>query len=669
MRVDRPADIPLSPAQRRLWFRYRFDGHRPNYHVGWAVRISGPLDQAALADALTDVLARHESLRTVFVERDGEVYQRILPARQVLRTVSGLDLAAATRAPFDLTADIPIRATLHRESTDEHVLLLVMHHIAADGGSIGPLAADLSRAYASRTAGHGPDWPPLPVRYTDFALWQEEVLGDAGQERYWRETLAGLPDLLELPADRPRPAVAGMRSGRVQFTVDSALRAGLDRLARAHGVTLFMVVHAAIAALMTRMGAGTDIPVGAAASGRDHPALDGVVGFFVNTLVLRTDTAGDPSFAELLRRVRRTDLAAYANQDVPFERLVELLNPTRSTAHHPLYQVMLTYDTGADTGLDLPGLVTEAWFTTAGATEFDLSFFVTGTADGHLDYATDLFDHDTAAALVARLVRVLRAACADPDAPISKIDLLSTEERHQLVVTVNDTAVDVPTAVIPDLFAAQAKRVPDAVAVVAGTDQLTYARLDQMSNRLARYLVGRGVGPDQFVAVALPKSTDLVVAFLAVLKAGAAYLAIDLGYPADRIAFMLDDLAPVFVLTHKGVPVPPGPEVIELDDTTAAGQPGHDLDHRPHPASAAVAIYTSGSTGRPKAVVVEHRSLNQYLAWARNVYPAVGGRVLMHSSVAFDLSLTGIYAPLTAGGCVELIDLDERTAPRPAPTS
>ncbi|QWF84112.1 non-ribosomal peptide synthetase [Amycolatopsis sp. CA-230715] len=699
--VERPELVPLSPAQRRLWFLHQLDGVSSTYNIVWAARITGGLDGGALADAVGDVLARHESLRTVFPERDGEPYQLVLAADRSRPEMSivdisedGLDdaVAEAARHAFALATDIPLRPTLFRLSDDEHVLLIVTHHIVADGGSTVPLARDLSAAYQARCEGRAPDWAPLSVQYADFALWQRQVQGgDAAsadllgaQVEHWRQRLAGAPDLLELPTDRPRRAEASYRGDRVRFRVGAATHRELAELVRSTGTTAFMVLHAALAVLLTRMGAGTDVPVGAVTAGRNDEALEDLIGFFVNTLVLRTDTSGDPSFRELLSRVREVDLDAYDHQDVPFERLVEALNPARSAAHNPLFQVVLTYENGVDAQLTAPGLVSETYFVSAGSAKFDLSFFVWETRDdeggpagieGYLDYATDLFDRSTAEALSARLVRLLDGAVAEPGVPISRIELLSDAERHELLVTGNDTAVPVATATVPDLFAEQVRQNPAAPAVLFDRDRLSYAELDARANKLARALVRCGVGPERFVGVAVPKSVDLLVAMLAVLKAGAAYVAVDLSYPAERIAFMLTDVDPVLVLTTTEVQnrLPQDGNHLVLDDkntiATLESLPGDEITdeertHPLHPHNPAFVIYTSGSTGRPKGVVVEHYSLSHYLAWARHVYPGVTGRALVHSSVSFDLTVTGLYAPLTAGGAVHLIELDEAATAR-----
>ncbi|HVQ94201.1 MAG TPA: amino acid adenylation domain-containing protein, partial [Mycobacteriales bacterium] len=455
--VPRPDELPLSFAQQRLWFLDQVADQRAAYAVSHAVRLHGALDPAALAAALGDVLARHEALRTVFPTRDGRPVQQVLPApgRPELvptgSTEAGLPaaLAAAARWPFDLSGDLPLRATLFRLAPREHVLLLVVHHIASDGWSMGPLLADLGTAYTARAAGEAPQWTPLPVQYADYTLWQRELLGAetdpdsliATQLGYWRHALADLPEELALPTDRPRPLVASHRAGLVQASWDGQLQAGIHRLARAHQVTVFMVLQAALAALLSRLGAGPDVPIGSPVAGRTDAALDDLVGFFVNTLVLRTDLSGDPSFAQLLARVRETDLAAYANQDIPFERLVEDLNPTRSLTRHPLFQVMLVLQNNDQSRIELAGLRADAEPVPTGTAKFDLmaSFTEEWDADGApaalrcwLEYATDLFDRATVQRLVDRLHRLLTAAIADPDRPIAGIDLLTPTEQRQL---------------------------------------------------------------------------------------------------------------------------------------------------------------------------------------------------------------------------------------------
>ncbi|WHX16504.1 non-ribosomal peptide synthase/polyketide synthase [Streptomyces malaysiensis subsp. malaysiensis] len=675
--VPRPARLPLSLAQQRLWFLYQFEGPSATYNIPVSLRLRGPLDEGALRSALGDVVARHESLRTLFAEDTDGPYQVVLDSAEVELTVVATDreaiheeLGHAIRTPFDLTNDVPLRAWLFQLGHDEHVLLLVAHHIASDAWSMGPLARDLTAAYATRvTTGDAPGWEPLPVQYADYSVWQREMLGaedDADSEitrqlAYWKAALADLPEELPLPFDRLRPATSSYEGDRITFEVPSGLHEELTRVARERRASLFMVVQTALSTLLTRLGAGTDIPLGTAIAGRTDDALDDLVGFFVNTLVLRTDTSGDPTFAELLDRVRGKDLEAYAYQDLPFERLVEVVNPERSLSRHPLFQTMLTLNNteqgGASAVASLPGLSVAGEPVAAGAAKFDLSFRLAerrGEADGGvvlegaLDFSTDLFDRATAQGIAERFVRVLTALAEDPDRRIGDVELLSAVERERVLVGWNGESRSVRGVSLPVLFGEQVARTPDAVAVVAGDRGLSYRELDAWSNRVARWLVGRGVGAESFVGVVLPRSVELVVVLLGVVKAGGAYVPVDPEYPAERKAHILTDARPVLV----------------IDDVAAlaaadvySDEPVEEVRELSHPA---YVIYTSGSTGRPKGVVVEHRSVGAYLERAREVYPDASGTALLHSSVAFDLTVTALYTPLVSGGRVVLADLDER---------
>ncbi|MGA4837498.1 amino acid adenylation domain-containing protein [Streptomyces sp. G45] len=706
---ERPAVLPLSSAQRRIWFLSRL-GQGTDYNCPFAVRLRGPLDLSALRAALADVVARHEALRTVYPEADGEPYQRVLPTAAPALDVQDLTgrapnataaaLAALAVGEFDLGRDLPVRATALRLAADEHVLSLVVHHIATDGWSWGVLLRDLSTAYAARLAGAAPDFPPLPVQYADYALWQDDLLGDAEdpgsraarQLAFWRERLADAPAELELPYDRPRPPVASNAGGFLPLDLDRPLHARLAQVARDHGCTLFMVLQTALAALLSRLGAGTDIVLGTPVAGRPDEALGDTVGLFVNTLVLRTDLSGDPTFAELLTRVRESDLEAYDHQDVPFERVVEAVNPERSLGRHPLFQVMIQLDESGDGLLELPEVTAAEEPVPFDVSKFDLRLDLTDRRDttgapagltGGLEYATDLFDPATVDLLGDRLRRVLEQLAADPERRVGAVDLLSERERHQLVEGWNDTAVDVPAPCVPELFESYADRAPEAVAVLAGdaapphgepADQpphdLTYRDLNERANRLARHLIERGAGPEHLVAVALPRTPDLVVTLLAVLKSGAGYLPLDPAQPADRLATVLGAAAPVLTVTTSALADRlPGRPLLVLDApearTAVARHGGGNLTQEERtspltPATPAYVIYTSGSTGEPKGVVIEHRSLALYLAWARQAYPAMGGRALVHSPVAFDLTVTGLWGPLTSGGSVRLVALDDR---------
>ncbi|WP_369182153.1 non-ribosomal peptide synthase/polyketide synthase [Streptomyces sp. Y1] len=691
---ERPARVPLSFAQRRLWFLNRLDHTDGSYNIPLSVELTGRLDVDALRAALADLTARHESLRTVFPDHDGEPSQHVLaaedarPALEVTRTTADeLDalLAARTGRGFDLARELPLRADLFETGPDTHVLLLVMHHIAADGWSAAPLARDLAVAYEARREGRAPDWAPLPVQYADYSLWQQRVLGDedddssptARQLAHWKQALAGLPDTLSLPVDRPRPATAPAASGAtVTFELPADLHRGVADTARGSQASTFMVLQACFAALLTRLGAGTDIPIGTPIAGRTDEALDDLVGFFVNTLVLRTDTSGDPTFRELFARTRETDLAAYTHQDVPFERLVEVLNPTRTLSRHPLFQVLLTLENTPAGSLRLPGLDVTPRLVDSDGAKFDLSVHLRerlaedgspAGIEGLLAYREDLFDRSSVERIAARWELLLSQAVADADRRIGAVDVLLPGERELVLTDVNDTAQEVRALPLPRLFEEQAARTPDATALVSGADRVSYAELNARANRLAHHLIGRGVGPEQLVAVCLDRGIDAVVAMLGVVKAGAAYVPLDPHYPAQRIALVLEDSRPALLITSgsldAALPSVDGvarllvgavPQAVPDTDPT-------DVDRLSpltlrHPA---YVIYTSGSTGTPKGVVVEHRSVADYLTWTGRTYEAARGTALLHSSLAFDLTLTALYTPLTTGGAVHLADLDD----------
>ncbi|SDA35443.1 amino acid adenylation domain-containing protein, partial [Methylobacterium sp. UNC378MF] len=690
----RPDVVPLSPAQTRMWLLSRIDGAHP-YTIPIALRLAGALDADALRAALADVVARHESLRTRVVEIDGAPAQHVLPpdaARPAL-DVRAADpaswpdaLSAAARAPFDLAVDLPIRARLYRFGPDAHGLLLLIHHAAADGWSLTPLMRDLAAAYAARLRGAAPDRPALPVQYADYTLWQRDRLGDeaapdsliAREIGYWRAQLAGLPEGLALPTDRPRPATASHRGRRVPLALGPDLHRALADLARRERASLFMVLQAGLSALLTRLGAGEDIPLGSPIAGRTDEALDGLVGCFVNTLVLRTDTSGDPSGRDLVGRARAVALEAYAHQDVSFERLVEVLNPPRSLARHPLFQVMLALQDGVPATFALAGLRAVPDSVGAGAARFDLAFDLVERREsdgteagvvGHLEYATDLFDEASATRLAHRFARLLAALAAAPDRPIGDLDLFEAGERRQVLTDWNATARAVPYGTLPALVATQAARAPEAVAVVAGSEVLRYAGLEARANRIAHALIARGIGPENIVAVALPRGPDLVAALLGVLKAGAAYLPLDPGYPAARLALMLADARPSCLVTVDGVPRPDGLPALVLGSpegsaalATASAQAPTDRDRTSPlvPAHPAYVIYTSGSTGRPKGVVVSHASLTNLLhALVDRLGVTPADRLLAVTTVGFDIAGLELFGPLVRGARVVLAERDD----------
>ncbi|MFC3576822.1 non-ribosomal peptide synthetase [Streptomyces yaanensis] len=679
--------IPLSFAQRRLWFIDQLEGPNATYNIPVLLRLPGHIDREALSAALRDVIGRHEALRTVFAVADGEPYQRILKLDELdwQLTVADVDpadldalLADAKGYTFDLASEPAIRAWLYSTAPDDHVLLVVVHHIASDGWSKGPLIQDVTTAYEARHAGRAPEWEPLPVQYADYALWQRELLGDqadpdsviARQVAYWRQVLEGIPEELELPFDRVRPAVAGYRGHSVPLEVSAEVHARMAKLARAEGATVFMVLQASLAVLLSRLGAGTDIPIGAAVAGRTDSALDDLIGFFVNTLVLRTDLSGDPTFSELLGRVRETGWEAFAHQDVPFEKLVEELAPTRSLARHPLFQVMLTMEDGAVPVQD-PAALPVAAVQSGVAAKVDLEasagelFDADGVAAGlrgQLIGASDLFDVGSLQRIAVRWERILAEVTADPQRRLSQVEILGADELRQLLEYGDGSDTAVAAATLPELFAEQVARTPDGLALVAGGAELSYTELDARANRLARLLIARGAGPESLVGVCLERDADAVVALLAVLKAGAAYVPLDPGYPTDRIAFMVEDAAPVVVLASAATADSLPGHVVVLDDPAVraelvalgTGAPSGIALRPEHPA---YVIYTSGSTGRPKGVVVEHRSVVNLLAWAAAEF---GGsdfsRVLLSTSFNFDVSVFELFGPLVSGGSVEIVE-------------
>ncbi|WKX69277.1 non-ribosomal peptide synthetase [Streptomyces sp. XD-27] len=681
----RPEAVPLSFAQRRMWFLDAFEGGSATYHAPFPLRLTGTVDVAALAAALRDVVARHESLRTLFPEdAAGEPRQHVLDAERPAIDLPVVDVApqdldevlAATAArPVDLASEIPVHATLLRLTEQDHVLLLMIHHIACDGESFAPLVRDLSTAYAARLRGEPPHWRELPVQYVDYTLWQHELLGSeddpdsllAAQIDYWKGELEGLPQPLQLPADRPRPLVASHRGDVVEFALDPRTAAAVEELARSRGATASMVLQSALTVLLHALGAGDDIAIGSPIANRTDDSLADLIGFFANTWVLRAQVGGNPAFLDLLDQVRATSLDAYDHQDVPFERLVDVLNPERSTAYSPLIQVMLAWQNFTREDFALPGLRAAFEPLRGHTAKFDLFFNLAEWAGrgivGHLEYATDLFDRTTAERIADRFVRVVEQLVADPAQRIGAVDILEQQERLRLQEwsRAGGPGGPVPELTVAQAFEATAAAHPDRPAVTGGTQTLDYAELNAAANRLARLLRGHGAGPGRLVAVALPRSTELVVALLAVLKAGAAYVPVDPGHPADRVAYTLADARPELVVTDAAFTdrLPSGPRVVlgtPGTDAALAALPGHDLDaderggtHSPD--GAAYVIYTSGSTGRPKGVLVTHRNVLSLMSRTQDLFGFGTDDVwTMFHSPAFDFSVWELWGPLLRGG-------------------
>ncbi|WP_428847163.1 amino acid adenylation domain-containing protein [Nocardia arthritidis] len=708
--IERPEQLPLSLAQRRMWFLNRFDQAEDGssgagsaaYNLPFALRLTGALDTDALAAALDDVVGRHEVLRTVYPETPDGPVQVVLPPQRVAlnatpRPMAESEIAGAVytlaATPFDVTEEVPLRVALYQieGAADDYVLGVVVHHIAGDGSSMGPLVRDVMVAYAARTAGEAPSWAPLPVQYADYALWQRAVLGDesdadsiaAQQIAFWREQLADLPDLLELPTDRPRPAVATLAGARVDVSIDAQTHSGLVELARAHGATLFMVVHTALAVALARLSGSNDIAIGTPVAGRGERELDDLIGMFVNTVVFRTRYDGNATFAELLGKQRETDLQAFAHADIPFERLVEVLNPRRSTAHHPLFQVGLSFQNLARTALELPGLTVAKVDADLDVSQFDLHLIVADGYDeqgapagigGFFTYATDLFDAQTVRGFAERLSRVLAAVVADADIRVGDIDVLDVEERDAVLFGWNDTERKVRTSTLAAVLDAAVAWAPNVTALVAdlpdgGRAELSYAELDGQVNALARHLISLGVGPEARVALALRRSVDLIVAMYAVTKAGGAYVPVDPDQAAERTGHILESAAPVCVLTNADAAFDTDiAPVVRLEDLALQPDPRPIRDaERAVPLrtdNTAYVIFTSGSTGRPKGVAVTHAAILNQLLWKTAAF-VLGPTdiVLLKTAATFDLSVWEFWSAVACGGRLVLATPDGHRDP------
>jgi amino acid adenylation domain-containing protein len=693
----RGAALPLSFAQERLWFIDQFEPGRAAYNVPTALRARGALDVGLLAAALSEVVRRHESLRTTFAVSGGQAVQVIAPERSVALPVVDLSalpeeirgllaerlLAAGAWRPFDLAAGPLLRATALRLGPAEHVLLLVMHHIVSDGWSMEVLIREVATLYRAFSEGRPSPLPPLPIQYADFALWQRRWLAGevlAAQLAYWRERLAGAPPVLDLPIDHPRPAVHTWNGERLGRPLPQALAAQLGEQTRRGQATLFMSLLAAWDALLQRWTSQSDLAVGTPIAGRTRPEVEGLIGFFVNTLVLRTRLDGWPGFSELLGRVRETALGAYAHQDVPLEKLVEELAVERNLEHTPLFQVMLIVQQGADAGggdLTLPGLVLSPIGHENRTAKFDLTLMFDPRSESPraiLGYNTDLFRRDTIARLLGHLECLLSGMVAEPERPVADLPLLSEPEQHQLLLGWNDTPAtaedSLPELCLHQLFEGWAARRPGAAAAVLGGDLLTYGDLDRRAGRLAARLRGLGVGPEVRVGLCLPRSFDLLVALLAVLKAGGAYVPLDPANPRDRLLFLLEDSRVPVLLTVRnlaeelGEPLAISPtRVICLDEEPEGDEVSIDAI-QVSPDNLAYVIYTSGSTGTPNGVLVPHRGAVNLIREAAGLYRVTPeSRVLQTASVGFDASVLEIFLALAHGASLCLVKEEERLTP------
>ncbi|MBV9787616.1 MAG: amino acid adenylation domain-containing protein, partial [Chloroflexi bacterium] len=683
-----PSDsAPLSFAQQRLWFLDQLEPGNVSYNIPLAVRLSGPLDRVALSRALEGVVARHEVLRTTFSQdAHGQPAQRITPAQPVplpLVDLSHLPIterdaathehaAAEAQQPFDLIAGPVLRATLLRLDSTEHVLLLTLHHIVADGRSLDVLIHEIVTLYTAAAAGQANPLPELPIQYADYAVWQRQWLSGEILEQqlgYWRRHLADLPTL-QLPTDYQRPAVQSFQGARHALQIPANVTEALRALSREAGTTLFMTVLAGFQTLLARYSSQDDIVVGTPVSNRSRTETEAMIGFFINTLVLRADLSGNPSFRELLGRTRELAMQAYAHQDLPFEMLVEALQPERDLSRQPLFQVTFALNKAATPSYDRGPLKLQPLDADSQNVKFDLTLELLerpDTIEGYFEYTSDLFSADTIARLAEHFQRLLSSIAADPAQPIAALELLPEAERQQLLVAWNATTIDVPgEQLLHDLFAAQAERTPDAIALTDGTCSLRYGELSRQSDLLARHLQNLGIGPETLVGVCMERSLEMIVGLLAILKAGGAYVPLDPNYPAERLQFMLDDTSAAVLLTQE--------RLIERLDPAGSGHstrricldPGWEATIAPQlpplrrattPQDLAYIIYTSGSTGVPKGVAIAHGSAVVLMHWARTIFSqAELAGVLAATSICFDLSVFEIFVPLSWGGSVILAE-------------
>ena len=704
LRVRRDRALPLSFSQQRLWFLDQLEPGSSVYNVPRAVRIRGPIDFRALELSLNEIVRRHEALRTSFSVVDGEPAQIISPSLKL--TVQPINLTdraegereaearrlakAEARRPFDLARGPAVRTTLLKLGEDDHVLLLTMHHIVSDAGSMGVLYRELSVLYEAFSNGRPSPLSDLPIQYGDFAVWQRQWLQGAVLERqlsYWKTQLEGIPAIINLPADRPRPAVQSHRGARQSFELSKDLTQALKTLSRKHHVTLLMTLLAAFQTLLHRYSGQHDFVIGSPIANRNRTELEGLIGFFLNTLALRCDLSDNPSFAELLVRVRNVALDAYAHQDLPFEKLVEEIQPARSLSYSPLFQVMFVLQTAPAPLREFAGLTLGPFAVESETAKFDLTLSMREEAQGlrgFLEYNTDLFDAATIDRMIRHLERLLQGIVADPDQRISDLPLLSEAENYQFLVDWNNTKRDYPSnKCIHELFEEQARRSPAAVAVVYENQQLTYQELNCRANQLARYLCKLGIGPDSLVAIAMDRSLEMIVGLLGILKAGGAYVPLDPEYPQERLAFMLHDAQVRLLLTQRRLvdklvedrgskPVlseiegmedsdpessilNPRLKVVCLDRDWAVieKQSQENPETEATANNLAYVIYTSGSTGQPKGVAIEHRNAVAFLSWAHSAFSKeeLSG-VLASTPICFDLSVFEIFTPLTGGGTI-----------------
>ena len=675
--------FPVSFAQQRLWFLDQLLPGNSLYNIPAALRLSGVLNVSALSQSLNEIVRRHEALRTTFITENDQPVQAIASAlsltlplvdlRELAKTereAQALRLAIGeAQQPFDLTQGPLLRAKVLQLGEQEYVLLFTMHHIISDGWSMGVLIRELAALYEAFTSGKPSPLPELSIQYVDFAIWQQQWLqGEVleAQLAYWKQQLAGVPAFLALPTDRPRPPAQTLLGATQSFQLPKSLSVALKALSQREGVTLFMTLLAAFKVLLYRYSGQSDILAGSPIANRNRAEIEGLIGFFVNTLVLRTDLSGSPSFQELLTRVRSATLAAYAHQDLPFEKLVEEIQPERDLSYSPLFQVMFILQNAPMPALELLGLSLSPLEFDSATAKFDLTLSIEDTEfglKGSLEYNTDLFDATTINRMAGHLLSLLEGIVAHPEQQISTLPMLTQTERHQLLVEWNDTQQNyLHNKCIHQLFENQVEHTPDSVAVVFGDEQLTYRELNYRANQLAHYLQALGVGPEVLVGICVERSLALVVGLLGILKAGAAYIPLDPGYPKERLSFILEDSKVPVLLTQQRLAQVLSADTTKLvyldtDSEVIAQKSKENPVNRVATDNLAYVIYTSGSTGKPKGVAIEHHSTVALVDWARGVFTSEDlAGVLASTSICFDLSVFELFVPLSCGGRVVLAE-------------
>lgn len=667
--------IPLSFAQQRMWFWEQLQPGNSIYHVAEALHLQGDLNMEVLQQSLDAILAHHEALRTNFIIQDGnpvQVIQKPSPVELLVFNLKNYSqsqrhtqienlLQQQTQRPFNFASDLMLRGCLLQIDQQEHILLLVMHHIASDGWSMGILWQQLAELYQAFISNQPNPLLELPIQYADYALWQRQWLrGEVleNQLHYWQQQLAGAAPVIELPTDRPRPPIQTYQGRKQAFALPQNLSQSLQKLSQQEGVTMFMTLLAALQTLLYRYSGQEDILVGSAIAGRNRAEVEGLIGFFVNTIVLRSHLAGNPTFRDLLAQVRTVALNAYAHSDLPFEKLVEELQPERSLSHHPLFQVMFVLQNAFSQGLQLPGVSLTPLEIDSCRAKFDLTLELQETANGikgTVEYNTDLFDSATINRMLGHFQTLLAGIVADPEQPISKLPLLTPAEQDQLLLEWNNTQTNYPNQCIHQAFEAQVESTPDAVAVVFGQQQLTYQQLNQRANQLAHHLQSLGVGPEVMVGLSAQRSLEAIIALLAILKAGGAYLPLDPMYPAERLSLMLEDAQVSILLTQQHLKdrLPLSQAKVVCLDSDAEMFTQHSQQNtlsRTTPDNLAYIIYTSGSTGRPKGVTVPHRGVVRLVKDTNYVNLSTQDVFLQLAPISFDASTLEIWGCLLNGG-------------------